>query len=138
MNQAVIGIKSLKPERSDNHYLINEVIADLGISNDQILKMNKIVEKLYQDNGNNVPSMMRAIPNETSDPVEIAFLNYSLAFELVEYNFMQAIPVLVKEAVNAGANIAMKEIQRGSPEAMQESPIPITAPDPAPADRMYG
>jgi hypothetical protein len=79
MSPAVIGIKSLKPERSDNHYLITEVIADLGISSDQILKMNKIVDKLYHEIGVDVPKLMKAIPNETSDPVEIAFLNYSLA-----------------------------------------------------------
>ncbi|MCK9593942.1 MAG: hypothetical protein M0Q91_18225 [Methanoregula sp.] len=137
MSPAVIGIKSLKPERSDNHYLINEVIADLGISNDQILKLNRIVDKLYHEIGGDVPKLMRAIPGETSDPVEIAFLNYALAYDLVEHSFMEAIPVLVKEAINTGAQIAMQEIQRGSPEAMPESPSPIMAPGNEP-ERMYG
>jgi hypothetical protein len=51
---------------------------------------------------------------------------------------MQAIPDLVKDAISTGAQIAMREIeQRGSPEAMPESPSPIMAPGNEP-ERMYG
>jgi hypothetical protein len=133
-----IAIAIQKPTKTKNHYLLKEVIADLNISEDQILKLNKVVDKVFREQDGDVPRMIKAIPLETSDPIEISFLSYALAYEMVEFSFERAIPDMLKEAMSTGANIAIEQIQKGSPEVMQESPGPVMAPVNSPADRMYG
>lgn len=122
-----IGIKLKKPNKTRDHSSREEVMSSFNMDDhDRQIVYSKIIEEVYQATNGDIPAGIRLFAEKIKDPADLGAMMYLIGQQIAEDRILHEIPDVIKEAMKAGAQIAMHQMS-ADPEAPENLEIP--APD---------